>query len=510
MATPSALTLEGGKTMDKASIQKFFQQLPTIRVLVVGDLMLDEYLWGDSDRISPEAPVQVVDVQREDLRLGGAGNVINNLLTLGARVEVVSVVGDDADGQVLTEIIQGQGLATGGVREVPGRTTSRKTRVLASNQQMLRIDRESRTAITAADEQFLLGRVAELLPQTDVVLFSDYRKGVLTESFLQASIALCRQAQVPALVDPKGEDYTRYRGATMLTPNRKEASLASRIEILDQASLLRAGTQLRQQLDLDVLVITRSEQGMSLFPRTGAAIHLPTRAREVFDVTGAGDTVLVILGLAVAAGFSMEEAAELANLAAGIAVAKVGTSTVSGPEIMAEFSRQHADAEQKIQSRAALQGIIRQLRESGRRIVFTNGCFDLLHVGHVKYLQAARQLGDFLVLGLNSDDSIRQLKGANRPLINQEERSHILAALSCIDYVTIFEEETPLELIAALQPDILVKGGDYTPDQVVGKELVESWGGRVELIRFVDGRSTTGIVEKILRQFGVGEGRREE
>jgi D-beta-D-heptose 7-phosphate kinase/D-beta-D-heptose 1-phosphate adenosyltransferase len=487
--------------MDRVQVEAFLNRLPDLRVLVIGDLMLDEYVWGEAERISPEAPVQVVDVKREDLRLGGAGNVINNLASLGARVEVVSVLGDDADSHVLTGIIESQGLSANGIRRVRGRTTARKTRVLASNQQMLRIDRESRTPISNADEQTLLNDLQELLPGVDVVLLSDYQKGLLTVSFLQAIIALCRAAKIPVLVDPKGDDYSKYRGATLLTPNRKEAGLASGIDIVDEESLLRAGRQLRQEVDLDALVITRSEEGMSLLFREGPEKHLPTRAREVFDVTGAGDTVLTVLGLALAAGLSMEEAAELANVAAGIVVAKVGTSTVSGPEILAEISRQHFDTDRKIKSRDQLRGLLQDARQKGKQIVFTNGCFDLLHVGHVKYLQHARQLGDIFVLGLNSDDSIRRLKGDKRPLINQEERAHLMAALSCIDYVVIFDEDTPLELIDILRPNILVKGGDYTPEGVVGKDLVESYGGRVELIQFVDGKSTTNIINKILASY---------
>ena len=487
--------------MDRVQVEAFLNRLPDLRVLVIGDLMLDEYVWGEAERISPEAPVQVVDVKREDLRLGGAGNVINNLAALGARVEVVSVLGDDADSHVLTGIIESQGLSANGIRRVRGRTTARKTRVLASNQQMLRIDRESRTPISNADEQALLDDLQKLLPGVDVVLLSDYQKGLLTVSFLQAIIALCRTAKIPVLVDPKGDDYSKYRGATLLTPNRKEAGLASGIDIVDEESLLRAGRQLRQDLDSDALVITRSEEGMSLFFREGPEKHLPTRAREVFDVTGAGDTVLTVLGLALAAGLSMEEAAELANVAAGIVVAKVGTSTISGPEIVEEISRQHFDTDRKIKSRDQLRGLLQDARQQGKQIVFTNGCFDLLHVGHVKYLQHARQLGDIFVLGLNSDDSIRRLKGDKRPLIREDERAHLMAALSCIDYVVIFDEDTPLELIEILRPDILVKGGDYTPEGVVGKDLVESYGGRVELIQFVDGKSTTNIINKILASY---------
>lgn len=487
--------------MNRIEVESFLSRLGSVRALVVGDLMLDEYVWGRAERISPEAPVQVVDVAREDLRLGGAGNVINNLVTLGCRVHVASVLGDDGDGRRLRGMLMEKGVVTDGVLLAPGRTTGRKTRILASNQQMLRIDRESREPISPDQETQLAAHVAAVAGDCRVILISDYLKGVLTVGLLQRIIALGRERGVPVVVDPKGSDYRKYRGATLLTPNRKEAQTASGIAIVDEASLDRAGRKLREELDLDALVLTRSEEGMSLFSRAGQRTHLPTEAREVYDVSGAGDTVLAVLGVGLGGGLGLEEAARLSNVAAGVVVGKVGTSTVTPAEILEVIGRQHQDTDLKIKQRDALKVLLDDRRGRGRTIVFTNGCFDLLHFGHVKYLQKARQLGDLLVLGLNSDASIRRLKGPKRPLIDQEERAHILAALDCIDYVVIFDEDTPLELIAALRPHVLVKGGDYTPEGVVGKEIVESYGGRVELIRFVDGKSTSNIIEKILQQY---------
>jgi len=349
--------------------------------------------------------------------------------------------------------------------------------------------------------QRLIQHVREVAPRFQVILVSDYLKGLLTEPFLQEIIAVGRKIGIPVVIDPKGNDYFKYRGATLLTPNRKEAQAASGIAIVDEVSLGNAGRNLQRELDLDALVLTRSEEGMSLFLRDGRELHMPTKAREVFDVSGAGDTVLSLIGVGLAAGLDLEQAAKISNLAAGVVVGKVGTSTVSPEEILQACGAAYADADLKIKDRQRLAALLERERERGKRIVFTNGCFDLLHVGHVKYLQAARRLGDLLVLGLNSDDSVRRLKGTGRPLINQDERAHILAALDCIDYVVVFDEDTPLELIRALHPQILVKGGDYTPEGVVGKDLVEGYGGRVELIQFVDGRSTTGIVEKILQQY---------
>ena len=486
--------------LDRAQLEKFLTGVTQVRALVVGDLMLDEYIWGVVDRISPEAPVQIVEVKRKELRLGGAGNVINNLLTLNCQVDVISVVGDDDDGQFLLRRLKERGVQEHGVFSQSGRVTSRKSRVFASNQQIVRIDQETHADISAESEEQIITRVKSSVADLDVIFLSDYQKGVLTDRLLLEVIALGREAGVSVLVDPKGDDYQKYQGATLLTPNRKEAQLATGITIDDDESLLEAGRKLINDLNLESLVLTRSEEGMTVLSADGE-IHLPTVAREVYDVSGAGDTVLSLFGLGLAQKLPLEMVARLANLGAGIVVGKVGTSTVSAQEMLAEVGLQHPDTDQKITSVPLLENILAGERQRGKTIVFTNGCFDLLHVGHVKYLQAARQLGDLLVLGLNSDASIRRLKGPARPLIGQEERAHILAALNCIDYVIVFDEDTPLEVISALRPDILVKGGDYTPEGVVGRELVESYGGCVELINFVDGKSTTNIINKILESY---------
>lgn len=487
--------------MNRIDTELFLRRLPSIRALVVGDFMLDEYLWGKTERISPEAPVQVVDVTRDDLRLGGAGNVVSNLIDMGCTVEVAGAVGSDEDGLRLKRMLEKRGVGAAGLLDASERTTGRKTRILASNQQVLRFDRESRDPISPDLSTSLGEWVSREASRFHVLFVSDYLKGVLTEDLVQAVVAAGRRHGIPVVVDPKGDDYGKYRGATVLTPNRKEAQTASGVPITDEASLLHAGRILRECLDLDALVLTRSEEGMSLFFRDGRTEHLPTEAREVFDVTGAGDTVLSFIGAGLAAGLPLEDSAKVANLAAGIVVAKVGTSTATPDELLEAAARQHLDTDQKIRSRESLSRILEGEKQKGRTVVFTNGCFDLLHVGHVKYLQQARRQGDLLVLGLNSDESIRRLKGEKRPLIGQDERAHILAALHCVDYVVVFDEDTPFELISVLRPDILVKGGDYTPDTVVGRDLVEGWGGRVEIIRFVDGKSTTGIIDRILESY---------
>ncbi len=487
--------------MDRRNIESLFHNAYRLKCLVVGDLMLDEYLWGKTDRISPEAPVQVVDVMREDLRLGGAGNVANNLLALGCKVTVASVIGEDENGWALLKTFNRQGIDTSAIHQESGRRTGRKTRVIASNQQIVRIDRESRESLSGQSEFQLAGWLEKNIPDYSVILISDYLKGVLTPAILSTITSRASSCNIPVLVDPKGTDYLKYLGATCLTPNRKEAEAASGIAIKDETSLNLAAATIMRQINLDNLLITRSEEGMSLFCRNGEIVHIPTVAREVFDVTGAGDTVLALLAFGLAGGLTLPDSARLANVAAGIAVAKLGTSTVLPSEIIDVISLSHRDSDTKIKNRDLLAEISATERAKGKKIVFTNGCFDLLHAGHVKYLQAARQLGDLLVLGLNSDASVRRLKGSKRPLISEEERAHILAALDCIDYLSIFDEDTPLELITAIKPQILVKGGDYSPDGVVGKDLVESFGGRVELIPFVDGKSTTNIIEKVLERY---------
>ncbi|MDU0458133.1 MAG: D-glycero-beta-D-manno-heptose-7-phosphate kinase [Geobacteraceae bacterium] len=489
--------------MDRKAVESLFSHAAEIRCLVVGDLMLDEYLWGKAERISPEAPVQVVDVLREELRLGGAGNVVNNLVALGAQVAVCSVIGDDQNGWSLLKEFGRRNVATDSIFLDPSRRTSRKTRVVAANQQIVRIDRESREALPSDFEKRICDWVAAHIGEFRVIVLSDYSKGVLTPAVIAAIVALAAESGIPVLVDPKGNDYIRYSGATLLTPNRKEAEAASGVAIRDADTLAKAANVIMETAGLRHLLITRSEEGMSLFTKGDEAVHIPTVAREVFDVSGAGDTVLAALAVGMASGCGMVEAARLANVAAGIAVGKLGTSIVTPQEIIEVVALSHHDSDSKIKSRDVLALLIAAEQAKGRQVVFTNGCFDLLHAGHVKYLQKARDLGDLLVLGLNSDASVRRLKGAKRPLIGEDERAHILAALYCIDYVTIFDEDTPLELIKALKPQILVKGGDYSLDGVVGRDIVEQYGGRVELVSFVDGKSTSNIIDKVLERYSM-------
>lgn len=467
------------------------------RILVVGDLMIDSYLWGKAERISPEAPVPVVVVESKTEMLGGAGNVVRNLLSLGAKVCVAGVIGDDVAGERIMAMLGDIGADSSGLLRDKGRTTSVKTRLMATHSQIVRFDAESVADIGGESEEALLGFVQNRLGEFDAVLLSDYKKGVLTDSLTQAVIGLCKTNALPVLADPKGLDYSKYRGATLLTPNKKEASEATRIYIKDDTSLLQAGMKLKNDFGLTHSVITLSEDGIALF-EGGAISKIPTFAREVYDVTGAGDTVLAALGFALACDTPILDACRFANKAAAVVVAKLGSATVTMGEIAAfENSTVGDETDAKIVSRKELSEICAKLRAQGKQIVFTNGCFDILHAGHVRYLSAARRLGDVLVLGLNSDGSVHGLKGEGRPVNGEEDRSVVLASLACVSYVTLFDEPTPLALIEEVKPTVLVKGADYTPQSIVGYDFVTSYGGRVETVALVEGRSTTGIIKKI-------------
>ncbi|ACZ12828.1 D-glycero-beta-D-manno-heptose-7-phosphate kinase [Sulfurospirillum deleyianum] len=462
-------------------------------LLVIGDVMLDHYLWGKCERISPEAPVQVVDVQKESVLLGGAGNVVNNLLSLGANVSVLSVVGDDENGNELLAMLEALGADAKGIVRQEGRKTSKKSRVIASHQQVVRFDSESKDEINEASSLALLRACEAYLPQVDAILLSDYGKGVLTPSFTCNIISLAKKHDKPLLVDPKGDDYSKYRGATLITPNKKEASIASKIAIKDEESLKKAGNFLKESLDLAYAIITLSEDGMAIF---GNTFHkMPTVAREVYDVTGAGDTVLASLAYALTCGLSMQEAASFANAAAAVVVGKIGSATVTLDEVDAyEHALRSATSESKIKTKEQMLRLLKA--KKGQKIVFTNGCFDILHVGHVKYLEVAKSFGDMLIVGLNSDASIKRLKGPSRPINALEDRAYILAGLESVSYVVPFEEDTPLELIEAIMPDVLVKGADYEGKEVVGSHIAKE----VRLVHFVEGKSTTNIIKKVQTQ----------
>jgi D-beta-D-heptose 7-phosphate kinase / D-beta-D-heptose 1-phosphate adenosyltransferase len=463
----------------------------TPHILVLGDVMLDHYLIGGCHRISPEAPVPVVAVQKESVSLGGAGNVVKNLLALGARVSVLTAVGDDPSGRELRDLLQACGASPAGVVIEPHRQTPRKTRVVVAHHQVVRYDRETTAPIQAETERALCAAVCSQPAPPDAVLISDYAKGVVTPALCQTLIAYGRQHAIPVLVDPKGADGSKYRGATLLTPNRREAIELTGLPIDDEVTLQQAGAKLRRDLALDFAVITLSEEGLAVFDNGMTRIR--SAAKEVYDVSGAGDTVLAALGFGLACGLSLCEAATVANTAAGIVVGKFGSATVTLDEIEAEQRLCSAGRDGAIQTADEIEHTARLLRSRGQRIVFTNGCFDLLHRGHVEYLRASRRCGDVLIVGLNSDRSVRRLKGPQRPFVAEEDRAAILAALQDVDYVVLFDEDTPYELIRRIRPDVLTKGADYHREEVVGHELVSD----VRLIPLVQGRSTSRTIDRI-------------
>ncbi|HEX4871813.1 MAG TPA: bifunctional D-glycero-beta-D-manno-heptose-7-phosphate kinase/D-glycero-beta-D-manno-heptose 1-phosphate adenylyltransferase HldE [Nevskiaceae bacterium] len=459
------------------------------RVLVVGDVMLDRYWSGPTQRISPEAPVPVVQVRGEEARPGGAANVALNLRALGCEVHLVGVVGRDEAAAQLRQRLEAAGVALSLI-ETGRAPTITKLRVLSRHHQVLRLDFEQRLdAPGVVDPAALLAAAARGLEQADVLLLSDYGKGTLADP--PALIAAARQRGCPVLIDPKGSDYQRYAGATLLTPNVPELEAVVGA-CADEAELVSRGEALRRQLGLAALLVTRSEKGMSLLREAQPPLHLPTLAREVYDVTGAGDTVIATLAAALAAGSPLEQAVWLANAAAGVVVGKVGTATVSPAELAATLQ----PGPSGLMDEPALLSWRERQRHHGRRVVMTNGCFDLLHVGHLRYLQAARALGDALVVALNDDASVRRLKGESRPLNPLAARAELLAGLACVDAVVAFAEDTPARLIAAVLPDVLVKGGDYTVAQIAGGEAVRAAGGEVRVLDFHPGHSTTALIER--------------
>ncbi len=461
-------------------------------ILVIGDLMIDHYLWGDCERISPEAPVQVVNVSKETAVLGGAGNVINNLHALGASVSVASVIGKDDIGKELLLMLKSLGAKTEGLISQEGRKTSKKSRVIASHQQILRYDKESKEAIEEASVDQIISAVKKDMFLYDMIILSDYGKGVLTPRLCQTIISMASEHKKKVLVDPKGTDYSKYKGAHFLTPNKKEACEATGIDIVDDESLLRAGEWLRKECELELSMITLSEDGIAVFDKQ---MHkVPTVAKEVFDVTGAGDTVIASLAYAISSGKDIISAAQFANAAAAVVVGKIGSATASMDEIEAYESTLHqSSSDMHIKSRKEIEACVKSARAKNQRIVFTNGCFDILHLGHVKYLEVAKSFGDILIVGLNADSSVRELKGPERPINPEYDRAYLLAALEVVDYVVIFSEETPYDLIKMIEPDVLVKGGDYEGKAVVGTEFAKE----LKLVDFVDGKSTTRTIERI-------------
>ena len=485
---------------------RLLEILPTLdkgRVLVVGDLMLDRYVTGTVNRISPEAPIPVMCIDHEAEMPGGAGNVARNIVSLGGRVVLVGLIGDDTAGARVTELLADEeGLALHPVI-CPSTPTTVKTRYLASGQQLLRADVEGKIAAPVD----ILSQVADgaraELPRADVVVLSDYAKGVLTDAVIVKIISAAAAADVPVVVDPKSSDFTRYEGAFLVSPNRDELSRATGMAVEDDRSAATAANRAVAESGVGAVLVTRGAQGMTLVVAGEEPLHLHTRAREVFDVSGAGDTAIATVATVLAAGHGLEEAASLANVSAGVVVGKVGTATVDAHEIAASLQTAASrDSGEKIVSLHSALDRIAQWRRREKRVVFTNGCFDFLHPGHVSLLEQARAAGDALIVGLNSDASVSRLKGDDRPVQPVANRASVLASLSTVDLVVEFGEDTPMSLIEAIRPDVLVKGADYAEDDVVGGDFVKSYGGRVVLAELAEGHSTTGTIYRIDRRTG--------
>ena len=465
------------------------------KVMVLGDSMLDAYIVGAVDRISPEAPVPVVRQARTREAVGGAANVAANVRSLGGSAHLVTCIGADPEGKRLAALLASAGVQSSFIDLAP-RPTTLKTRFASGQQQLLRLDREDAGAISAAAEEHTIEVLTEGLERCALLVISDYSKGMLTDRVLRQAISLAERRGVPTFIDPKRRDFSIYRGATVLKPNRKELEAATGLPVQSDAQVGRAAAAAAKLTGATILV-TRSESGMSLVRPDGSSVHMPTHAREVFDVTGAGDTVMATLAVGVAAGFPLEEAMAFANLAGGVAVSRHGTAQVTAAEVEAERGLVADEQPAGRGARVSLDDAVRQRqmwKRQGLMVGFTNGCFDLLHPGHIALLRGAAQACDRLIVGLNSDASVRRLKGKDRPVQDIDARATVMGAIEPVDLVVVFEEDTPAETIARLVPDVLVKGADYKVDDIVGADTVRAAGGRVLTVDLVAGQSTTKLI----------------
>jgi len=477
-------------------LQRLVERAGRPRVLIVGDLILDRYVSGEVTRISPEAPIPILTSKTSEERLGGAGNVAANLVAMGAEVEVVGVWGEDEAAARLRELLGAQGIDTAGCVTDGARPTIQKTRLMSGSQQMLRVDNEDPRPIAGPASTRLVAGIGPRVERARAVVLSDYGKGCLDAPVIRAVISAARAAGVPVLVDPKGEDYARYQGATLVTPNRKEAEQALGRKLPRRGDLPRAGEELMGQAGLAAAVITLGADGIWFQERGGASGHVPAQARAVFDVTGAGDTVVAQLAFWLADGKPLAQAVELANHAAGIVVGRLGTHAVTRSELSARLREDLPHSGKIARTVAELDQLVAAWRKEQKRVVFTNGCFDILHAGHVEYLRFARSKGDLLLVGVNDDASVRRLKGEGRPVNALEDRMSVLAALEMVDAVCAFGEDTPARIVERVTPQVLVKGEDWREKGVVGREWVEKHGGVVHLAPMVPGKSTSGILEK--------------
>ncbi|MFH1541873.1 MAG: D-glycero-beta-D-manno-heptose-7-phosphate kinase [bacterium] len=478
------------------SLKNILPKFKGKKILVFGDLMLDEHIWTKVSRISPEAPVPIADVIQINHVPGGCGNVAANITALGGTPLLVGVIGHDSSGEKLRKALRESNISAGNLIIDRTRPTILKSRIIASSQHLVRVDREDRTILSDKLIANITKKLQSLIKAVDGVIISDYGKGAVNQLTAQALISLAKKNKKPVAVDPKGVDYKKYQGATIITPNLREASIATRLLVVGEKNIMKMGAVLRNVAGTKYALITRGRDGMSLFAED-EAIYIPAVPREVFDITGAGDTVIATISLSLAAGVDIKTACILGNYAASVVIGKIGTAPCFRDEL-SEAIEGHEPITKKIKKRQEISKITDKLRLQGAKIVFTNGCFDILHLGHVRYLSEAKKLGDLLIVGVNSDSSVKKLKGKDRPYVSEMERAEVLASLECVDYVCLFDELRPDNLIKAVKPEIHVKGGDYKISQLPERKLVESLGGKVIVIPPIKGRSTTNIVEKIL------------
>jgi D-beta-D-heptose 7-phosphate kinase/D-beta-D-heptose 1-phosphate adenosyltransferase len=474
--------------------ESLIRKLRPVPILVIGDVMVDEYIIGDVERISPESPVPVLVARDRLRRLGGAGNVVRNLVTMGGRVALFSTVGKDNPGRWFKQHCEEMAVESFWLKDDLSRPTTIKTRVVARNQQIVRIDEEHVRDLSPEMQQTVIGDIQSVMPQVKAVIVSDYGKGFLTGPLLEALLQSAKENRIPVLVDPKGMDFSKYAGCTYITPNIKEASLASGMEIRDKDSLVRAGRMLLKQTGAEGLVITRGKDGSTLVTNKDCE-DFPVKPVEIVDVTGAGDTVISTVALGVANGLSIQDSISLANLAASIVVSRFGAASVTLDEMVNSLNEDGVGS--KCLPFQEISSVLRNHRIQGHKICFTNGCFDLFHAGHLEILRQASILGDVLVVGINSDESVKRIKGVGRPIVGQADRAAMVSALGFVDYTVIFDEDTPLKLIQEVRPDILVKGADWKGKTVVGEDIVKARGGKVSFVKLVKGISTSELINRI-------------
>lgn len=466
-----------------------------LRILVVGDVMMDHYIQADVERTSPEAPVAVASVRSEDYVPGGAANVAANIKAMGAKVFLAGIIGRDDNAEILCSLLQKRGIGVSLLFRDPARPTTLKTRILSRGQQIIRIDREEKIPPPWSIHQKILRAISKRCSDIGGVVISDYAKGVCAPQFLKALLRFMRQRHIPVLCDPKGLDFAKYRGVEALTPNFKETQEAAGMSLMDKASLKNAARKILKITQAKALVVTCGQSGVSLFIPGKPQLHIPAHAREVYDPTGAGDTFISHFALAFFSGCSFSQATEMGNYASAIAVARLGVAVVT-PGELSSFIRSETFSTKK-KSLEEMKVIVKNLKADRKKVVFTNGCFDLLHIGHIKFLQAARELGDCLIVGINTDTSVRRIKGKGRPLINETERADLLSSLHFVDYVVLFDETTPEPLLHALKPDILVKGKNLRLEEIVGNDIVRKYGGEVYRLPFFSNISTSDLLKNI-------------